>query len=69
MRKEEAKGIISTLPLLAPQPNAANLQALTKDLDDKLETIPAHQSPDHGFSGMVMAPEIYALHTPTPWSD
>jgi hypothetical protein len=69
MAPSEAKGIIGTLQLLAPGPNAANLQALTKDLEDKFETIPAQQSPDHGFSGMVMAPEIYALCTLTPWSD
>jgi hypothetical protein len=39
------------------------------DLEQKLETIPSHQSPEFGYAGMVMPPEIYELRTNTPWND
>ena len=66
---DQAKDTIGVLPSLAPRPNAINLRALTEDLEQKLETIPSHQSPEFGYVGMVMPLEIYALRTPTPWND
>lgn len=66
---EEAKENVGTLPSLAPRPNAVNLRALSLHLEQKLETIPSQQSPEYGYTGMVMPPEIYALRTPTPWTD
>lgn len=65
---EEAKETIGTLPSLAPRPNTVNIRALSSDLEQKLETIPSHQSPEHGYAGMVMDPALYALRAPTtPW--
>ena len=66
---DEAKETIGTLPSVAPRPNAVNLRALSTDLEQKLETIPSHQSPEFGYVGMVMPPEIYTLRTTTPWND
>lgn len=66
---EEAKEKIGTLPDLAPRPNANNLRALTLHLEQRLETIPSFQAPDHGYVGLVMPPEIYALRTATAWTD
>jgi len=66
---DEAKNTIGTLPMVTPRPNAVNLRALSIDLEQKLETIPSHQSPEFGYVGMVMPPEIYALRTPTQWND
>jgi hypothetical protein len=56
---DEAKETIGALPSVAPRPNAVNLRALSTDLEQKLETIPSHQSPKFGYVGMVMPPEIY----------
>jgi hypothetical protein len=67
---EEAKEIIGILPSLGPRPNAVNIRALSADLEQKLETIPSHQSPEHGYAGMVMDPALYALRAPTtPWNE
>ena len=66
---DEAKKTIGTLPSLAPRPNAVNLRALSTELEQKLETIPSQQSPEFGYTGMVMPPEIYALRTTTAWAD
>ena len=66
---EEAKATIGLLPLLAPRPNASNLRALSQHLEQKLQTIPCHQAPEHGFLGMVMPPAIYALRSDAPWEE
>ena len=40
------------------------------DLLGKLSGMPSHQSPNHGYSGMVEEPTLYALTSPTtPWVD
>ena len=40
------------------------------DLIGKVSGMPSHQSPDHGYSGMVKEPAIYVLTSPaTPWVD
>jgi hypothetical protein len=66
---EEAKATIGTLLSLDPRPNSVNIRALLMDLEQKLETIPSHQSPEHGYAGMVMDPALYALRAPTtPWT-
>jgi hypothetical protein len=66
---EEAKATIGLLPSLAPRPNASNLRALSQHLEQKLQTIPCHQAPEHGFLGMVMPPAIYALRSDAPWEE
>eukprot|EP00804_Cyclotella_cryptica_P019081 CCRYP_014487-RA/>CCRYP_014487-RA protein AED:0.29 eAED:0.21 QI:0/0/0/1/0.5/0.33/3/0/1151 len=66
---EEAKETIGILRSLAPRPNASNLRALSQHLEQKLQTIPCHQAPEHGFLGMVMPPAIYALRSDAPWEE
>eukprot|EP00804_Cyclotella_cryptica_P009738 CCRYP_011263-RA/>CCRYP_011263-RA protein AED:0.36 eAED:0.36 QI:0/-1/0/1/-1/1/1/0/256 len=66
---EEAKETIGILLSLAPRPNASNLCALSQHLEQRLQTIPCHQAPEHGFLGMVMPPAIYALRSDTPWEE
>eukprot|EP00804_Cyclotella_cryptica_P023697 CCRYP_019320-RA/>CCRYP_019320-RA protein AED:0.37 eAED:0.35 QI:0/0/0/1/1/1/6/0/1607 len=66
---EEAKETIGILPSLAPRPNASNLCALSRHLEQRLQTIPCHQAPEHGFLSMVMPPAIYALCSDTPWEE
>ena len=50
---EDAVSIVGTLPPLLPRPSATNLRAYALDLIVKLSGMPSHQSPDHGYSGMV----------------
>ena len=65
---EDAVSIVGTLPPLQPRPSDTNLRACTLDLICKLSGMPLHQFPDHGYSGMIEEPEIYALTSPaTPW--
>jgi hypothetical protein len=66
---DEAKDVIGTIPKLDPHPNADILQALSKYIEEKLETIPSHQSAEFGYMGMAMPVEQYALRTNTPWMD
>ena len=67
---EDAVSIVGKIPPLHPRPSGTNLRACTLDLIVKLSVIPSHQSPDHGYSGMVEEPAIYALTSPsTPWVD
>ena len=67
---EDAVSIIGKLPPLHPRPSGTNLRACTLDLIGKLSGMPSHQFPDHGYSGMVKEPAIYALTSPTtPWVD
>ena len=63
---KDAVSIVGTLSPLHPRPSGTNLQACTLGLIGKLSGMPSHQSPDHGYSGMVEEPEIYALTSPAP---
>jgi len=58
---EEAQKAVGTLPSLAPRPNVINICALSTLLEQHLEKIPCNQAPEHGFIGMVMPKQIYAL--------
>eukprot|EP00804_Cyclotella_cryptica_P017051 CCRYP_003288-RA/>CCRYP_003288-RA protein AED:0.71 eAED:0.43 QI:0/0/0/1/1/1/2/0/302 len=65
---EEAHKDIGTLPSLALRPNAVNIRALSVLLEQRLEKIPCTQAPEHGFVGMVMPEQIYALCCAIPWA-
>ncbi len=47
--------------MLQPQPTEINIHELTIDIVNKLSTTPSHQSPDHGFLGLVEQEDIYAF--------
>ena len=67
---EDAVSIVGTLPPLHPRPSGTNLRACALDLIGNLSGMPSHQLPDHGYSGMVKEPAIYALTSPAiPWLD
>eukprot|EP00804_Cyclotella_cryptica_P001036 CCRYP_008351-RA/>CCRYP_008351-RA protein AED:0.69 eAED:0.47 QI:0/-1/0/1/-1/1/1/0/427 len=66
---EKAQKAIGTLPSLAPRPNAINIRTLTTLLEQCLEKIPCIQAPEHGFVGMVMPEQIYALQCAIPWAE
>eukprot|EP00804_Cyclotella_cryptica_P003417 CCRYP_018563-RA/>CCRYP_018563-RA protein AED:0.22 eAED:0.19 QI:0/0/0/1/0.33/0.25/4/0/1155 len=66
---EEAQKAVRILPSLAPRPNAVNIRALSTLLEQRLEKIPCTQAPEHGFVGMVMPAQIYALRCEAPWTE
>eukprot|EP00804_Cyclotella_cryptica_P013523 CCRYP_017243-RA/>CCRYP_017243-RA protein AED:0.41 eAED:0.30 QI:0/0/0/1/1/1/5/0/1642 len=66
---EEAQKAVGILPSLAPRPNAVNIRALSTLLEQRLEKIPCTQAPEHGFAGMVMPEQIYALRSVIPWTE
>eukprot|EP00804_Cyclotella_cryptica_P028204 CCRYP_011045-RA/>CCRYP_011045-RA protein AED:0.18 eAED:0.15 QI:0/0/0/1/1/1/2/0/1234 len=66
---EEAQKAVGILPSLAPRPNAVNIRALSTLLEQRLEKIPCTQAPEHGFVGMVMPAQIYALRCEAPWTE
>eukprot|EP00804_Cyclotella_cryptica_P006988 CCRYP_007119-RA/>CCRYP_007119-RA protein AED:0.63 eAED:0.16 QI:0/0/0/0.5/1/1/2/0/878 len=66
---EEAQKAVGTLPSLAPRPNAVNIRALSTLLEQRLEKFPCTQALEHGFVGMVMPEQIYALRCAIPWAE
>ena len=52
-----------------PRPNAANICAVDRHLDERLSTIPYFQSTTFGYAGMAKKSELYVLDTTTPWAD
>eukprot|EP00804_Cyclotella_cryptica_P012938 CCRYP_002290-RA/>CCRYP_002290-RA protein AED:0.50 eAED:0.37 QI:0/0/0/1/0/0/2/0/633 len=66
---EEAQKAVGILPSLAPRPNAVNIRALSRLLEQRLEKIPCTQAPEHGFVGMVLPAQIYALRCEAPWTE
>ena len=65
----EALTVIGTLPTMAPRPNATNIRAVDRHLDERLSTIPSFQSTTFGYAGMAKKVELYELDTTTPWAD
>ena len=66
---DEALTVIGTLPTMAPRPNATNICAVDRHLDERLSTIPYFQSTTFGYAGMTKKAKLYALDTTTPWAD
>jgi hypothetical protein len=57
-------GVILTLEL---HPNFERIRVLHRHFEHALQCLPCPQSTHHGWKGMVMAQELYALLTPTPF--
>jgi hypothetical protein len=58
---EEAAGFLKNPPLLAPQPNFAKIQALRIHMSQALKQLDCLQSLIHGWLGLAMDPQMYAL--------
>ena len=65
----EALTVIGTLPTMAPRPNATNIHAVDRHLDERLSTIHYFQSTAFLYAVMSKKAELYALDTTTPWAD
>ena len=66
---DDALTVIGTLPTIAPRPNATNIHAVDRHLDERLSTILSFQSTTFGYAGMAKKSEFYAMDTNTPCAD
>ena len=66
---EVITALIGTLPSLAPRPTGVTIRTLEQDLIKKLGSAPSHQSREHGYTGMVIQPMLYARRYNIPWTD
>ena len=58
---EVAQNRLSGPPTLKPRSNSVNIQILILLLDQILTVISSYQSREHGYSGLILQPEVYAL--------
>ena len=65
---DEALAVIGDLLTMAPRPNATNICAVDRHLDERLSTILSFQSTTFRYAGMAKKAELYALDTTTPWA-
>jgi hypothetical protein len=64
----EVTMLLASLPSLVNVcPNFENIQVLCRHFEQALQHLPCPQSTLHGWKGMVMARELYALLTPNPF--
>ena len=55
------------IPSLEPRPNFARIRNLRRHFENALQRLPCPQSITHGWKGLIMAPNMYALLTTTPF--
>jgi hypothetical protein len=55
------------IPSLEPRPNFEQIWTLRRHFEHALQHLPFPQSIQHGWKGMVMAQELYALLTTSPF--
>ncbi len=63
---DEVAALLGTILSLKPCPNFDQMRVLRRHIEQALQCLPCPQSTLHGWKGMVMAQELYALLTPTP---
>ena len=56
-------------PTLAPRLNFFRLRLLRKHIIDQVKQIPHPAYPQHGWTGMVLQPKIFALINAVPFVD
>ena len=66
---EEALNVIGALPSMDPRPNATNIRAVDRHLDERLSNIPSYQLATLGYAGMAKKAELYVLDSTVPWVD
>ncbi len=57
----------NNIPTLEPCPNFEHIRTLRRHFERALQRLPCPQSIQHGWKGMVMACELYALLTTQPF--
>ncbi len=64
---DEVTTFLGVIPTLKPHLNFKCIRVLCRHFKCTLQCLPCPQSTLHGWKGMVMAQELYALLTPTPF--
>ena len=65
---DEVYALVGTnIPSLEPRPNFERIRKLRRHFENALQRLPCPQSVQHGWKGMVMAQNMYALLTTTPF--
>ena len=65
---DEVYALVGTnIPSLEPRPNFERIRKLRRHFENALQRLPCPQSVQHGWKGMVMAQNMYALLTATPF--
>jgi hypothetical protein len=57
----------ANIPSLEPRPNFECIRKLRRHFENALQRLPCPQSVQHGWKGMVMAQNMYALLTAMPF--
>jgi hypothetical protein len=65
---DEMAGFLKNPPMLAPCPDFAKIQALRKHINTALMQLVCPQSQIHGWAGLVMEPNMYALLKAVPFA-
>lgn len=65
---DEVYALVGTnIPSLEPRPNFERIRKLRRHFENALQRLPCPQSVQHGWKGMVMAQNMYALLTTMPF--
>jgi hypothetical protein len=65
---DEAAGFLRNPPTLAPHPDFAKIRALCKHINTALMQLVCLQSQIHGWAGLAMEPNMYALLKAVPFA-
>ena len=66
---EVANELVRDPPTLHPRPNKTNIRALVQYFEQKLGSVPSHQSRKFSYLGMVTQPAVYALKCNKAWTE
>ena len=66
---DEVAGFLKNPPTLSPRPDFVKFRALQKHMVRALKQLMCPQSVIHGWSGLILAPMVYALLKPNPFQD
>jgi hypothetical protein len=66
---DEVAGFLKNPPTLSPRPDFDKIRALQKHMVRSLKQLTCPQSFIHGWSGLILAPMVYALLEPNPFQD
>jgi hypothetical protein len=66
---DEVAGFLKNPPTLLPCPDFVKIRALQKHMVRALKQLTCPQSVIHGWSGLILAPMVYALLEPNPFQD
>ncbi len=66
---DEVPGFLKNPPTLSPRPDFVKIRALRKHMVCAFKQLTRPQSVIHGWSGLILAPMVYALLKPNSFQD